>query len=68
MTPDPARNRFFIIQAARLAGVAGVIAGMLIASQRTALPGWAGYPLLAAGLVGVFVIPTWLARRWRTPQ
>ncbi len=65
---DPARGRFFTIQAVRLAGVAAVVLGMLIASQRIAAPTWMGYPLLALGLVAVFVIPLKLARKWRTPQ
>ena len=65
---DPARGRFFTIQAVRLAGVAGVVLGMLIASQRIAAPTWLGYALLALGLVAVFVIPFKLARKWRTPQ
>jgi hypothetical protein len=65
---DPARRRFFTIQAVRLAGVAFVVLGMLVVSQRIAWPVWIGYLLLANGLVDVFVIPLRLARRWRTPQ
>lgn len=69
---DPARRRFFTIQAVRLAGVAFVVVGMLIASGRIELPEWLppwlGYLLIANGLVDVFVIPTRLARKWRTPE
>lgn len=68
MTEDPARKRFFTIQAVRLAGVGCVVLGMLIASQRIALPAWVGYVLIANGLLDVLVIPTLLARRWRTPE
>lgn len=65
---DPARARFFIIQAVRMSGVAAVVLGMLIAAQRVDAPSALGYGLLAAGLAGVFVIPTVLVRRWRTPR
>jgi len=66
--PDPARRRFFIIQAVRLAGVACVVAGMLASTDRVSGPVWFGYVLLALGLLGVFVLPPMLVRRWRTPR
>lgn len=65
---DPAAARFAIIQAMRLFGVGLVIAGILVASGRSPLPGWAGYALLAVGLIDVFVVPPILARKWRTPK
>jgi hypothetical protein len=65
---DPAAARFAIIQAVRLSGVGFVIGGILVAAARTALPEWIGYPLLAVGLVDVFLIPQILARKWRTPR
>jgi hypothetical protein len=65
---DPARARFFTIQAVRLTGVACVVLGMLIASQRIAWSQWLGYLLLVIGLIDVLVVPTLLARRWRTPR
>jgi hypothetical protein len=65
---DPARGRFFTIQAVRLAGVASVVAGMLASNGRLPAPVWLGYVLLAAGLVGVFVLPPILVRKWRTPR
>jgi hypothetical protein len=64
---DPARGRFFTIQAVRMAGVACVVLGMLIATQRIAWPEWLGYVLIANGLLDVLVIPIMLARKWRTP-
>ncbi len=66
--PDPARRRFFIIQAVRIAGVACVVAGMLASTGRVSGPVWFGYVLLALGLLGVFVLPPMLVRRWRTPR
>ncbi|PEQ13936.1 hypothetical protein B2G71_06450 [Novosphingobium sp. PC22D] len=65
---DPARDRFFAIQAVRIAGVVQVVIGMLIAAESIALPAWAGYVLLANGLIDTFVIPLLLARRWRSPR
>ena len=67
MSEDPARGRFFTIQAVRLAGVACVVLGMLIATQRIAWPVWIGYLLLANGLVDIFIIPIKLVRKWKTP-
>jgi hypothetical protein len=69
-TRDPAAARFAVINLARICGVACVIAGMLVSSNRlfAAAPDWAGYPFIAAGLVGAFVAPVLLARKWRTPE
>lgn len=72
MSEDPARARFFTIHAVRIAGVACVVLGMLIATQRASVfgwgPPWFGYLLIANGLVDVFVIPAKLVRKWRTPE
>jgi len=73
--PDPAKRRFFMLQATRLSGVAGVVLGMLMISGKSGapawleawLPSWLGYVLIASGLVDVFVIPPILVRKWRTP-
>jgi len=67
MSDDPARARFAAIQLVRIAGVAGVVLGILAASRRTLLPPQAGYVLIAAGLVATFVLPAMLIRKWRTP-
>lgn len=67
---DPAAGRFAAIQITRLLGVACVIAGMLIATGRIlpGLPDWVGYLLIANGLVDIFVIPSILIKKWRTPK
>lgn len=67
---DPAAARFAAIQAVRLGGVAAVIVGMLVSTHRIvpSAPTWAGYILLAAGLVGALVLPAILVRKWRTPR
>ncbi|MEO6040316.1 MAG: hypothetical protein ABIP41_00255 [Croceibacterium sp.] len=64
---DQARGRFMMIQMVRITGVAMVLVGMLILRGRIHADHIAGYVLLAAGLVDVFLVPFVLARRWRTP-
>ncbi|SFG05062.1 hypothetical protein SAMN05518801_106133 [Novosphingobium sp. CF614] len=67
---DPAAARFAAIQVTRLMGAACVIAGMLVVARRLLpeLPEWAGYVLIAIGLVDTFVIPPILIRKWRSPK
>lgn len=67
---DPAAARFAMIQMTRIFGVACVIAGMLMANGRlfAGAPVWIAYLILAIGLVGIFVIPVKMARKWRTPK
>lgn len=60
-------QRFFMINALRLSGVAFVIAGILIINGVIDLAAGAGYVLLAVGLLDIFVVPQFLARKWRTP-
>lgn len=67
-----ARNRWAALQAARLAGVALVILGILITqgiwgfgAERGRL---VGYAVIVIGLIDLFVLPQFLARRWRTPK
>jgi len=67
MSNDPARARFFVIQTMRLSGVIMVMAGLAILNGVITLPDVAGYAVLAAGLADALVVPTLLARRWRTP-
>jgi hypothetical protein len=68
MTEDEqARNRFMVIQAMRIAGVAMVLIGILIVRGRIDVDPIAGYILIAVGLVDVFAVPLVLARQWRTP-
>lgn len=67
---DPAARRFFALNLTRLLGVAFVIFGMLVATGRLLpqVPHWIGYLLIANGLVDVFVIPAFMARKWRSPR
>lgn len=65
---DPARSRHFAIVAVRFAGVALILAGILVVRGALELPDAAGYVLLVLGLAGFFVMPTVLAHRWRSSE
>jgi hypothetical protein len=65
---DPAKGRFFAIQAARLSGVAMVVLGLVIVNGKLGWPQPLGYVLLAAGLFDALFVPILLARRWKTPK
>jgi membrane protein YdbS with pleckstrin-like domain len=67
VSDDVARNRFFVINFTRLAGVVAVFVAMLILADAIAGSYTLGYILLGLGLFDIFVIPQFLARRWRTP-
>lgn len=68
---DPARDRWMIIQLARIMGFAVVLLGILVARGVVDLAGDAnrivGYALIAVGLLDGFLVPRMLARKWRTP-
>ena len=64
---EAARNRWMVIGAVRIAGVAMVLVGLMIVRQVIPEPAWAGYTILAVGLADVFLVPLLLARKWRTP-
>ena len=68
-TDDTARNRWMVMQAARLAGAMMIVLGIVTAEgEAVDLPGWSGYLFIAIGLFGVFAAPTLLARRWHSPR
>lgn len=64
-----ARNRFVLIQVARIAGTAVVLIGLLLWQSDTFVQGGSilGFPLTLIGLAASFGAPMWLARKWRTP-
>jgi hypothetical protein len=66
-TPDPAKGRFFVIQALRWSGLAMVIIGLLVIQKKIELPAEVGYGLFLVGLFDALIMPSLLARRWRTP-
>ena len=66
---DPARNRWMVMQAARMAGAIMIVLGIVAAEgEGIDLPGWAAYLLIAVGVFGVFAAPILLARRWHSPR
>jgi hypothetical protein len=65
---EVARNRWLVINAVRVAGVAMVLIGLLILRAVIPEPAWAGYTILAVGLADVFLVPLLLTRKWRTPR
>lgn len=67
VSDEVARNRWLVIGALRVAGVAMVLVGLLIVQQVIPERAWAGYAILAVGLADVFLVPLLLARKWRSP-
>jgi hypothetical protein len=66
--PDSlARQRFLVMQVMRLAGMALVVFGVLIARGIVPLPAIAGYVLAVVGIFDAFMMPVILARRWKSP-
>jgi hypothetical protein len=62
---DPARARYVTIQSIRFVATALAVVGILALNGR-GLPRAAGFVLAPIGIVAAFVVPTLLARRWRT--
>lgn len=71
---DPAKARFFIINVVRMGGVMFVVLGILATTGRIwadelgSARAWAGYLLIAFGVINAFVSPAILIRKWRTPK
>lgn len=63
-----ARKRWAAISALRAVGVAMIVAGLLIVNHAVALPEAVGYVLVGFGLLDTFLMPQYLARKWRTPK
>ncbi|MCW1427734.1 hypothetical protein [Novosphingobium sp. JCM 18896] len=68
MSEDRARNRFIVIQAMRWIGTALALVGLLVINRKIDLPIEAGYALFVIGLLDALVMPTLLARRWKSPN
>ncbi|HEX8485281.1 hypothetical protein [Sphingomonas sp.] len=70
MTPEDARarRRWFTILAARFAGFAGAIFGlMLISRAETLAPKVLGIAIVLSAMAMIAIVPPALAHRWRTP-
>ena len=64
-----ARNRFFLIQLARLGGTAFALFGLLLWKSDRIVQGGAfiGFPITLVGLALSIWAPLHLVRKWRTP-
>jgi hypothetical protein len=70
MTPAEAlaRLRWFTIVAARLAGFAGVMFGLVLVARAGAFaPKLLGVAIVLSAMAVIAVVPPALAHRWRTP-
>jgi hypothetical protein len=69
---DVARRRWIFIQLMRVGGVAFAILGILMARDVVDIGGednrLVGYGFIAIGLLDAFVVPLYLARKWRSPR
>ncbi|MDT0574643.1 hypothetical protein RM533_00430 [Croceicoccus sp. F390] len=67
---DPAASRFLAIQMVRIAGVSLTVYALLVLRSRApwpaSVPVWFAAILLLTGLLGAFIAPQLLARRWRS--
>lgn len=64
---DPARSRFFLISAVRLAGATLMLVGLVIAYRRwEGLPPITGIAVTLLGALGFAVMPRLLAWRWKS--
>ena len=68
VSDEVARGRWLTINVLRIGGVAMVVVGMLGTRQIIPMPMIAAYALIAVGLLDVFFVPLFLARKWRSPR
>ena len=68
VSDEVARNRWLVINAVRLAGVAMVLVGILGLRGVIEYPRIAGWILVVVGLLDMFAMPLVLARKWRSPR
>lgn len=68
MSGDPAKRRYFTMQAVRLAGVVMVLLGIAVLRGKLPWPELLGYFLVLNGLFDALFLPGLMARRWKTPK
>ncbi|GAA4051487.1 hypothetical protein [Parerythrobacter jejuensis] len=69
MTDDEkAKQRFMLLQLARLSGIIMAGLGVLIISGRLVDNPPLGYALFVVGAIEFFVLPIILAKRWKSPR
>lgn len=67
-TPTESRNRFLIINAARLVGIAGAVFGIVLIGRFDQMPlKLLGAAIVLASIYMSWTIPAALAHRWATP-
>ncbi len=65
---DPAQSKWLAIVAARLAGAAGAVLGVVLLGRAETLgPKILGVAIVLAALAMMAIVPASLARKWRTP-
>lgn len=63
-----ARNRYFTMTLARIAGAAGAVFGIVLLARATTIDAQViGVGIVVSALVVMALVPRSLARRWRTP-
>lgn len=67
-TPAQSRNRFLIINAFRLLGIAGAVFGIVLIARFEQWPlKWLGVAIVLSAIYMSWTIPAALAHRWATP-
>ena len=69
---DAARKNWMVIQLMRAGGVAFAVLGIMMARDVVVIGGEnnrvVGYGFIVIGLLDAFVVPQYLARKWRSPR
>lgn len=64
---DQAKQRFLILSLIRLSATALAVVGLLIVAGKIDIPRPAGIAFTIFGLLELFLLPPFLARKWKTP-
>lgn len=67
MSNDPAKARYFAIQALRWSGLVLVLLGLVVLNGKLDWPVEVGYVLTVVGLLDALIMPSMLAKRWKSP-
>lgn len=68
LNKDPARLGFMILQFMRFSGTAFAVFGAAIMAGRIHLPPQIGLGLVVFGVIESLLLPTLLARKWKSRQ
>ena len=63
-----AAKRFYLMGAARIAGIAVLLLGLAIVQNALTAPYWLGAALSVIGMLGFFFGPYFLAKRWKSDR